>query len=100
LTPDDLLTLLALLQSWQPQQPFAESDGFMLRRMTSGHLQLWCACAGLLLEEPELIMLRELLWQAAGQLNLLGPQRRRPARCWTDEYQVLTAVHERSEARN
>jgi hypothetical protein len=100
LVPDDLLTLLALLQSWQPGHCFAESDGFMLRRMTSGHLQLWCACGGLLLDDADLCRLRDLLWYAVQQLNLLGPQRRRPACRWTDEYQALTVASRGSEAWN
>jgi hypothetical protein len=92
LTLDDLLNLLALLQCWQPQQPFAERSGFMLRRMASGHLQLWCACVGLLLDDAELNLLHQMVWHAVGQLKLIdSSQRQRPQR-WSDEYQVLTAA--------
>jgi hypothetical protein len=92
LTPDDLLNLLALLQCWQPQQPFAESAGFMLRRVTSGHVQLWCACVGLLLDDAELNLLHQMAWHAGSQLNLLGATERRRPRRWSDEYQQLVAA--------
>lgn len=100
LAPDDLLNLLALLQCWQLQQPFAESAGFMLRRMTSGHVQLWCACVGLLFDDNELDLLRSMLWHAVGQLNLIGSSAQRRGSCWTEEYEVVTVVPQRIEARN
>ncbi len=100
LIPEDLLNLLALLQSWKPNQPYAESEGFAVRRMAGGYVQLWCACAGLLLFEHELMQLRDLLWRAAGKLQLLNTAPRRPTRHWLDEYLVMTEVAERNEARN
>lgn len=100
LHPDDLLPLLALLQCWRPNHDLTESDGFTIARQKDGQLQLWCNQAGLRVSEAELYGLAQLLWRAAGRLNLLTGERLPPTHQGFGMYRRLTSVPERSECRN
>ncbi len=59
--------------------------------MASGHIQLWCACVGLLLDDNELDLLRQMVWHAVGQLEHLATSQRCRSQRWSDEYRVFTA---------
>lgn len=99
LHPDDLLPLLALVQRWQPSYDVTKSDGFTILRQANGRLQFWYHEVGLCISETELYGLAQLLWQAAGNLNLLTGETSQPRQglAW---YRQLTSVTARPECRN
>lgn len=100
LIPEDLLKLYMLLEAWQPEQAFLEHEGFILRRMASGDVQIWCACVGLLMNREELKLLYKMLWYALSQMNLMHSNQQPCQRHWSDEYQTLIATPTSVTARN